>query len=109
MRTALLITLLFAISACGKDNQGAAASTSALGVNGLSGAVYTQQNGFQDVQICGVDVHVVGGKVKVCGGSAYSQTDDSGYILASDGLFQVSNAKYASCYFYVTNGVLSNQ
>ena len=69
--------------------------------------VYTAQVGFEDVQICGSDIHLLNGsnEVYVCGGSPYSQTSNAGYVVASDGTFNMST-NGVSCSFQVQGGKL---
>ena len=65
--------------------------------------VYTAQAGFEDVQICGTDIHLLNGtnQVYVCGGSPYSQTSNAGYVAATDGTFNLTG-----CSFQVQGGKL---
>ena len=91
MKTITLILITISIG-CAKPS-----STPAL--NG----VYTAQAGFEDVQICGSDIHLLNGsnQVYVCGGSPYSQTSNTGYVPATDGTFQLTG-----CSFQVQGGKL---
>ncbi len=67
---------------------------------------YTQESGFVDVQICGIDIHMdETGQVYVCGGSPYSQTSNAGYTPATDGTVNLT-MNGVPCSFQVQGGQL---
>lgn len=67
----------------------------------------SQQNGFQDVQICGVDIHLVdpGAVVYICGGSQYSTTSNAGYVPAENMVYNITQ-NGLPCSFTVAGGQL---
>ena len=105
MKALILLGGLF-LMACGSNGSGGNGPVPFNG-DGLTTAVYTQENGFVDVTICNCDVHQMpNGNIHVSGGNPISQISDANYIQASDGYFKFpyGGPQGQACWFYITNG-----
>ena len=113
---AFTLILLFIAIGCGKSGSNtpppscdASNPTKALcGVDGVQFAVYTQETGFTDVQLCSVDIHMIGTQVYVTGGNPSSQTDNSQYVQApiNENYWFPTGYQGSWCYFSIVNGKL---
>lgn len=104
------LSVLFALTmvACGKGGDSPTPTPVVVEATcpQVDGIACKKQQGFVDVSFCDIDLHVVPGQqVYVCGGNAYSATDNSKYVKSTDGTYSIMHGSKA-CSFTVVNGQL---